>query len=69
MAKDIEVSDLNETTLLVKDVTVFERIKNGNYGEVLSDVIYVDDTDQTKTIRFATSIGPNERTQVYVISI
>ena len=55
MGKDIEVSVVNETTLLVKDVTVYERFKNNDFSEVRSDVIYVDDKDETKTLQFATS--------------
>ena len=57
MVKDIEVSVVNETTLLVKDVTVYERFKNKNFAEVRSDVIYVDGKDSTKTLQFATSWG------------
>ena len=55
MGKDIEVSVVNETTLLVKDVTVYERFKNNDFSEVRSDVIYVDGDDSTKTLQFATS--------------
>ena len=55
MAKALEVSVLNETTLLVNDVAVGERVKNKDFSDVVSDVIYVDDTDSTKTLRFITS--------------
>ena len=67
MAKDIEVSVFNETTLLVKDVTVDERFQKGNFGEVVSDIIYVCDTDETKTLQFATSFYEDECTQIYVL--
>ena len=77
MAKDIEVSVLNETTILVKDVTVDERFKNRHFGEIRSDVIYVDDMDETKTLQFATSFssiysswtstGIATYTQIYVL--
>ena len=67
MAKHIDVSVLNETTLLVKDVTVEQRFQAGNFGEVVSDIVYVSDTDSTKTLQFATSFNTDKQTQIYVL--
>ena len=67
MIRNIEVSVVNETTLLVKEVTVHERFNNKNFGKVLGDVVYVDDLDETKTIQFASLLKSDQCNQLIIL--
>lgn len=70
MPKNIELSILNETTILVKDATVKNRFNNKQFGDVYSEPVYFQDLDDKSYIVFVTGFTPprNENTKISIQS-